>query len=235
MVFHTPKKNNVTATSRSHPTSVPPDFEQAASIKRIIKMARTTPMDKPSQNFTQNVMQRLSGNSFGPSRLPDTLFLKFRSQMLLKRLMMPASVLELASCFFLTGFFYLVMGLSVFLGVYALDLDSSSIRWLKYQPIIALFIAISFITVGYILLKKTRLAFRIANWAIFCYILLEISNSVMAYSRVSSDTSFSAVLPVLGGTIIMGLFLAMTLNNFQRLSSLPPKDPIDPDGSCAGN
>ena len=148
---------------------------------------------------------------------------------------MPASVLELASCFFLAGFFYLVMGLSLYLGVYPLHLGSTAINWLKYQPIIALLIAFSFITVGYILLKKTRLAFRIANFSIFCYILLAIINSVQAHAGLGGHMSYTAVHSVLLGSIIMGIFLAITLNNFQRLSSLPPKDPIDPVVSCAGN
>ena len=148
---------------------------------------------------------------------------------------MPASVLELASCFFLTGFFYLVLGLSLYLGIYSLGLGSSTIDWLKYQPIIAFFIAFSFITVGFILLKKTRLAFRIANLSIFCYILLAIINSVQAYAGLGNHMSYTAVHSVSAGSIIMGIFLAMTLNNFQRLSSLPPKDPFDAEGSCTGN
>ena len=235
MVFHPNRNHKFVAKFLLHSTNVPPGFEQAADIKRIIELARTTPMELPSQKFTQNVMQHLSENDISPRRTSYIFSLNSRSRRSLKRLIMPASVLELASCFFLAGFFYLVMGLSLYLGVYSLGLGSSTINWLKYQPIIAFFIAFSFITVGFILLKKTRLAFRIANLSIFCYILLAIINSVQAHAGLGNHMSYTAVHSVSAGSIIMGIFLAMTLNNFQRLSSLPPKDQLDAEGSCTGN
>jgi hypothetical protein len=102
-------------------------------------------------------------------------------------------------------------------------LFAAIIEWLKYQPIIALFIAKSFITVGYILLKDTQLAFRIAKWSIFCYILLAIGNSVAALGGLSYYLKFRALLSVLGSTIIMGIFLVMAINNHQGLSSTPPE------------
>ena len=235
MVFHPKSNRKLEAKSHSHPTNVPPDFEQAEVIRRIVKLARTTPMDLPTHNFTHNVMQRLTENCINPSRTSDIFSLKFRAKMSLKHLIMPASALELASCFFLAGFFYLVMGLSLYLGVHSLGLGSSTINWLKYQPIIALLIAFSFISVGYILLKKIRFAFRIANLSIFCYILLAIINSIQAHAGLGHHMSYLAVHSVLVGTIIMGIFLAITLNNFQYQSLIHPKDLNDPKGSSTGN
>ena len=235
MVFHPKRNHNLEARAHSHPTNVPPDFEQTADINRIIKLARTTPMALPSQKFTHNVMQHLSESGIRPRRTSYVSSLRSQSKMFLKRLIVPASTLELASCFFLAGFFYLVMGLSLYLGIYSLSPGTSTISWLKYQPIIALFIAFSFIIVGYILLKNTRLAFRIANLSIFCYILIVVINSVHAHGGPDIHMSHTAVRNVFVGSILMGIFLAMILYNFRRLSSLAYKDPFDPEGSCSDN
>jgi hypothetical protein len=222
-----PKKpNEKHLGSIAPPPEMPPEFEQAAAIKSIVDLARTTPLSSPSEYFTHEVMHRLSEDSNRPLRTSDHTAPKSRMKIWPKRLIMPTSMVELASCFFLAGFFYLVMGLSLYFGIQYLDFSTSTTDWIQHQPIIALLMAFCFSTVGYILLKNTRLAFRIANLSIFCYILISIINGVQAHTTFGNHFSFNAVLCALVGSTVMGIFLAVTLHNFKRQSPFPSNGSI---------
>ena len=200
-------------------TELPDDFEGMAAFESILSLIESSASVTPPQDFTRKVMQRLSETTTGSRQTSDSPSLSYRLKILIEHLTMPASTIEVATCFFLTGFFYLVLGISLHVGLKSISSATASTGWISYQPHIAILAAIGFAAVGGILLKNNRLAFRIANLAIICYILLSIFNLVQVQAIPASPFSLIGGLCFAAGTIMLGIFLAVTVNNFKRRTS----------------
>jgi hypothetical protein len=201
--------------------ALPDDFEVAPAFETIRTLAGSSANAAPPQDFTHKVMRRLAEKAIGFRQSLDDQSRKHRLQVSIRNLLIPASAVEIATCFFLTGFFYLVLGIILHFGLKSLAIDSPAAGWIYYQPHIALLTAMGFAAVGVFLLQNNRLAYRIANLAIICYILLSIVNGVQVRINPATPFSFSGVLCFSAGATILGLFLAVAVNNFRRWASLP--------------
>jgi hypothetical protein len=204
-----------TLNGRSHKTEISDDFECSAAFETILTLAGSAANVAPPPDFARKVMHRLSETGSGAPSLSDRLKMSFGY------LTRPASLVEVATCYFLTGFFYLVLGICFHLGLKSLAVAPSAAGWLYYQPLIAVLTAMGFTTVGFLLLKKNRLAFRIANLATICYILFSIINGIQVQAIPASPLSSIGGLCFSAGSIMIGSFLAVTVNNFQRWPSTP--------------
>ena len=214
-------RQNKTLNGRSHKTEISDDFECSAAFETILTLAGSAANVAPPPDFTRKVMHRLSETGSGARRTSGAASLGDRLKMSFGYLTRPASVVEVATCYFLTGFFYLVLGICFHLGLKSLAAAPSAAGWLYYQPLIAVLTAMGFTTVGFLLLKKNRLAFRIANLATICYILFSIINGIQVQAIPASPLSSIGGLCFSAGSIMIGSFLAVTVNNFQRWPSTP--------------
>lgn len=196
-----------------HTTELPDDFERTATFEAILTLIKSSAPATPPPDFTRNVMRRLSErNTSRRQSISDRL------KVSIGQLTLPATAMEVATCFFLSGFFYLVLGISLHVGLKSLGADPSATGWFYYQPHLAVLIAMGFTTVGFLFWKNNRLAFRIANLTTIFYVLFSIVNSVQAQSISSRPFSISGVLSFSAGTILVGIFLAVTVNNFSVIT-----------------
>ena len=210
-------KNHV---PHGHTTELPDDIESTVAFEFILNLLKSSATVTPPPDFTRKVMRRLSKLNIDHRRSSDRKSLNERLQVTIGNLTSPTTAIEVATCFFLTGFFYLVLGISLHIGMKSLGADPSATGWIYYQPHLAVLFAMGFSTVGFLFLKNSRLAFRSANLTTIFYILFSIINSVQVQLISPGLFSISGVLCFSAGTIIVGIFLTVTVNNFRRWSPL---------------
>ena len=211
------EKNNVPP---AHTTELLKDYDDSTGFESVLNLVNSSATIAPPPDFTPKVMRRLSELDIDPRRSSDRNFLNDRLQTAIGNLTSPATAIEMATCFFLSGFFYLVLGISLFIGLKSLGANPQATGWIYYQPHLAMLIAMSFSTVGFLFLKNSRRSFRIANLTTIVCILFSIFNCVQVQLISSSFFSLSAVLSFSVGTLFVGIFLAVTVNNFKRWASL---------------
>ena len=119
-----------TLNGRSHKTEISDDFERSAAFETILTLAGSAANVAPPPDFTRKVMHRLSETGTGARRTSGAPSLGDRLKMSFGYLTRPASVVEVATCFFLTGFFYLVLGICFHLGLKSLAVAPSAAGWL---------------------------------------------------------------------------------------------------------
>ncbi len=202
-----------------HTTELTDDIESTVAFEFILNLLKSSATVTPPPDFTPKVIQCLSQLNIDPRRSSDRNSLNDRLQDAIGNLTSPATAMEMATCFFLSGFFYLVLGISLHLGLKSLGVNPQATGWIYYQPHLAVLIAMGFSTVGFLFLKNSHRAFRIANLTTIVYILFSIFNSVQVQLISSNPFSISAVLCFSAGTIFVGVFLAVTVNNFKRWAS----------------
>ena len=204
---------------RRRKNDLPDEFEGTPTFEPILTLVRSLPAVEPPRDFSHKLMRRLSEGNSGLIQAVDGQPLSRRLKDAIQRLTRPTSVLEVATCFFLSGFFYLALSVSLYVGLKSLNTAPTATGWIYYQPYIAVLIAMGFITVGVLLSKKNRLAFRFANSIIIFFIIFSIINGMQIQSIPPSPFSFYGVLCFSAGTIILGIFLAVTLNSGGRWAS----------------
>ena len=101
----------------SHTTELHKDFSDSLGFESILNLMNSSATVTPPLGFTPKVMHRLSELDIDPRRSSDRNSLNDRLQGAFEYLTSPATAIEMATCFFLSGFFYLVLGISLHLGL----------------------------------------------------------------------------------------------------------------------
>jgi len=174
-------------------------------------MENTSPK-QPTESFTAKIMARLPEEKvarprfflkqlFGNSAFATNLNLGFRS---------PVTKTECSFYFFLTGFFYLVLGLILMLGL-SLSGGLSYPEWLTMQPLIGLLLAVELIAMGIAVYTNGESAIRFARVGMILYAVLVILNGLVGtlYIRIPVAIFFAAIFSITGLGIVILLRLAV--------------------------
>ncbi|KQC10675.1 MAG: hypothetical protein APR62_11730 [Smithella sp. SDB] len=174
-------------------------------------MENTSPM-QPSKGFTAKIMARLPEEKvprrqlllkqlFGNSAFPTNLNIGFSN---------PVTKTECSFYFLLTGFFYLVLGLILMLGLY-LSGGPRYPEWLTIQPLIGLLLAVELIALGIIVYTNGESAVRFARGGVFIYAILIILNGLIGtlYIRIPIAVFSAAIFSITGLGITILLRMAV--------------------------
>jgi len=181
---------------------------EEAGFQHIIQIMRqTTPVQTPD-NFTERVMGLL------PKHLPDSWQPNYVR--ILNALTEATTWTECSLCFFMAGFFYLIMGIVLIPGLKKLGDQMSVANWIMIQPQIALITAFGFLVLGVLLLKKGVAAVRMVHLCTLIYIGLAIMNGI-AVGKAFGSPSVTVGIPLFMMVgILMGGFLAVVLQKYHR-------------------
>lgn len=171
-----------------------------------------TPPKQPPEGFTARIMARLPEEEvprrqlflkqlFGNSAFPTNLSIGFRN---------PVTKTECSFYFFLTGFFYLVLGLILMLGLY-LSGGLHYSEWLTVQPFIGLLLAVELIALGIIVYTSGETAIRFTRFGVILYAALIILNGLIGtfLIRIPVAIFFAAIFSITGLGITILLRLAI--------------------------
>jgi hypothetical protein len=177
-------------------------------------MAKTPRRDAP-EDFTARVMSRLPGTkesdrSFSSLR---SLWTRLLANYPARGRQLPATTAEYAFYVFLTGFFYLVLGFVLFLGMRGLESDVAGSSWLRLQPFVGFFFACWFFAISILLKSRRQLGLKAARVAIFIYLEIILVNAALPLIKFGSQWY---LLPFWGLTavcVIIGGYLALMLQS----------------------
>lgn len=122
---------------------------------------------------------------------------------------------ECSFYFFITGFFYLIMGIILMTGFRETASVTAMMEWIKLQPYFTTGTAVWLFAIGAILMMDVGTGIKIAQYGTLLYIFCAVMNSVMLWPslRVPYAGLFITGLAATGA--LMGIMLARALQKME--------------------
>lgn len=188
------------------------DEKEWEHFRDLTGIMENTSTQQPPEGFTAGIMARLPEEKtarpqfflkqlFGNSIFPTNLNIGFRN---------PVTKKECSFYFFLTGFFYLILGLILMLGL-SLSGGLHYPEWLTFQPLIGLLLAVDLVALGIAVYKSGESAIRFTRIGIVLYAVLVILNGLVGtlYIRIPVAIFFAAIFSITGLGITILLRMAV--------------------------
>ncbi len=191
-------------------------FENSAEFKPIITIALKSESVAPSNHFTNHVMSGLPEHAPSIVQQFFPTWIEIQKKINLKSWIEVSDHRECSICFFLAGFFYLILGLFLMSGLSAITDHSSISRWLLLQPQIALVISFSLMLFGIIVLRESLAAIKIARLGIISFIGFSIINSVSIQCSPGNPFHSVGLISFTICSISIGIFLGAMIQKFFR-------------------
>ena len=176
-------------------------------FKNLIQLIESAPKLSPPDRLTQEIMARLDvAEKAGiwtkiKGDLQDLVRGSYTFRWAQK--LTVSNLRECSYCFFMTGFFYLVMGVILMAGFRTISGSLSQTDWIQLQPCLSLSTAIWLLALGGILILKNRIALKIARLGTLIYIFCTVSNGVLMSSYLHIPYA---------GIIMTGFIIARNCN-----------------------
>jgi hypothetical protein len=189
-------------------------MEKFADIIEKIKKQET--IDPPA-SFTDGVVRRL------PDRYPGILLAAASVfHHLYNQALAPAgdqsnglTRRECSFYFFITGFFYLIIGIMLMVGLQEIDSSMTAMVWIKLQPHLTIGAAIWFLALGTVLMMGGSNGMKIAKYGTLFYIFFAVVNGT--FMRLSLHVPFSGmfIIGFVATNAFMGILLALAVQRME--------------------
>jgi len=190
------------------------DFEQSGRFKGIRDGLRRIGPVSPPPGFTAGVMGKLLMTAAGAGPADRAQGRRSRLSILRTGWMVPADLAECVLCYVLAGVFYLVLGIVLTFGLNTILGRMPDAGWVMFQPGLAIFLSIGFISLGVLLSRSNRRAAKAACYVIFAYVGTFILNSVALYITLGDALSLSGLVMLLAGGTSLGFFLVIITQGY---------------------
>lgn len=179
----------------------------------IIETLKKAPRIKPPAGFVQAVMDRIT-----PLQQPSAPVspLRYHWVRLRKTLKSVPSRTEVIICFLIAGFFYLVMGTVLFVGLRQLKSLAAIPDWILFQPQIAVCSAVIFIVLGLLLYTEDQRVLKLASLCPIIYFGFAVTNAMGLHRSLSGSGAGLAILFLMGNSVVMGGFLAVMAQRYRQ-------------------
>lgn len=188
------------------------DFNE---FKQLIELMESAPQLEPPERLSQDVMARLAvGEKQGSElKLKDAIYAFWSGRLKFA----VSSPRECSYCFFVTGFFYFVMGLILIAGFKATSAAPSVMNWISLQPYFILGMAAWMIILGGILITDNGTGLKIVRIGTFIYIFSTVFNGIQIspYLHVPYAGIFLTGFIIAGITIGSILAFAVQILQFR--------------------
>jgi hypothetical protein len=163
--------------------------EKWARFRVLTEIMEKVPRQEPPEGFTARVMARLPE---GKGTVRRFSFLRpfwtpAFATYLTRGLQLPVMKTECAFYFFLTGFFYLVLGFVLFLGMRDFSGDVAGSSWLRVQPFIGFFLALWFFAFSILLRGRRPAGLKAARITVFIYLEIILVNGALPLIKFGSQ------------------------------------------------
>jgi hypothetical protein len=126
---------------------------------------------------------------------------------------------EYSFCFFITGFFYLIIGIILMVGFKAIGSGVLATEWIKLQPLLTIGAAMWLLALGMLLIIDGRIAIKIAQYGTLLYIFFTVFNGILMhpYLRVPHANFFIIGFVAMG--VLMGVMLSLAVKKAETRCS----------------
>lgn len=183
------------------------DWKQFHDLTEIMEK---TAQKQVTDNFTSKLMERLPAEketvqSFSFKRLfPSYLNFGFQNTV---------TKTECAFYFFLTGFFYFIMGLIMMIG-FPLPAIMQNNSWLSFQPFFGIMLAAELMIIGIFLYQKGESAIRIVRIGTLLYAVLIILDLGIGALYIKTMTAVFCIAVFSLTGLVLALLLKMAIDHY---------------------
>ena len=181
----------------------------------LTDIMKETPAVQPPPDFTQRVMGRIPdlkpGIWFG---VRQVLLQPRESSFNLRRTLKGSGSVTNKECsfyFLMTGFFYLIMGIILMIGLKGTMSEMAVAQWIRLQPQIALITALWLIILGIALIMDGNFAVKAAKLGTLFYIGFAILNGLAIQVVLRASYAGIFILSFVGASVLMGILLAVAI------------------------
>ncbi|MCK9196870.1 MAG: hypothetical protein M0P16_07810 [Syntrophales bacterium] len=189
--------------------------EKLARFRDLTEIMRKAPRRETPEGFTERVMERLPEGKGGVRRFSflRPFWTPAYTRYLTRGFQLPVTKTECAFYFLLTGFFYLVLGSIMMLGLQRLT-GLLHPGWLSVQPIFGLLLAVGLMALGVVLYSNGRSAIRVARIGTVLYAVLVILNGCIGalWTHVPVAFFIAAIFSLTG--LGMAAFLGIAVDQY---------------------
>lgn len=192
-------------------------MEKFAEIIEKIKKQKT--MDPP-KSFTDQVMRRL------PDQYPGILLAaaSFVHQ-LYKHALAPdgdrSNGLTRRECsfyFFITGFFYLIIGIILMMGLQQISSSMAAMEWIKLQPHLTIGAAIWLLALGLVLMLDGSAGIKAVRYGTLIYVFFTVLNGILIQTHLHVPYAGVFMVGFVATSALMGVMLAHAVKKVELRS-----------------
>jgi len=183
----------------------------------IIEQIKKHKAIDPPQSLTDNVMSRL------PDKYPGIgLAAVSFVHNLFTRAFAPdgdqctgLTCRECSFYFFITGLFYLIIGIILMLGLRGAGSNITVTEWIKMQPYLTIGAALLLFALGAILMMNESIGIKIAKYGTLLYIFCAVVNSILLrpYLRIPYASFF--IIGLAATSALMGIILVQAVQKME--------------------
>jgi len=192
--------------------------EDLSKYKDLIQRMEATPKVPVPDHFTETVMSRLP-------EMQHSFWLRARDAFLnpVKGVLNVdwaqkfhvANKWECSFYFFITGFFYLIMGMMLMAAFKGITSNISTTEWIRLQPQLALGTAVWFIALGTLLMVDGRTAMKLARYGTLFYIFFTVVNGMLMQPYVHIPYAGIFIVGFVATGVLMGVILAIAVQKME--------------------
>jgi hypothetical protein len=187
--------------------------DDLSEYKDLIRQIEEAPRVSPPSDFTQRVMRRLPEYDAGILyKLKEVMFgfdFGWGGS--------AGSVSKSTCCFyyFVTGFFYLIIGIVSMAGLKKISSGVIPMDWIGLQPYLAIGMAIWFFALGVVLMIDGRMSVKGVRYGTMFYIFCAVVNSILLrpYLHIPYASIFMAGMAVTSA--LMGIMLVQAVRKME--------------------
>ena len=185
--------------------------------QNIIDRIKATPAIQPPASFTDNVIRRL------PDRYPSILYTagSFLNQ-LYNQALAPdgdqASGLTRRECsfyFFITGFFYLIIGIILTIGLQGISSGMIAMEWIKLQPHLTIGAALWLLALGVVLMLDGSVGIKAARYGTLIYVFFAVVNGILMRNYLQIPFAGVLIIGFVSASAFMGVMLAQAVKKIE--------------------
>ena len=189
-----------------------------SEYKDLIQQMKATPKVPAPDRFTEKVMGRLPKLDQGvwarvKHSLLNPLWPGIQSRW--AQILSVSNRRECSFCFFITGYFYLIMGIVLMVGFKAIGPSMSTMNWIGLQPHLTIGAAIWLLALGMVLMMEGSTAIKIAKYGTWFYIFFTVFNGTLMWLYLHLPY---AGVPLIGFetmSVLMGVMLAFAVQKIE--------------------
>ena len=193
-------------------------MEKQEHYQHIIDILQSSPQAAAPDDFTHQVMVRLPeiDHGFLPS-LKHLIFNPSRAALrsCWDQMLSVSDLKECSLCFFITGFFYLIMGIILMAGLKAIGANIFTMDWIRLQPYFTIIAAIWLIALGILMILDGSASMKIAKYSMLFYIFFTLFNGVLMWPSLRIPHAGVFVIGFVVISAIMGIMLAIAVQHLE--------------------
>ena len=192
--------------------------EDFSKYESLINLMKAVPKAPAPDRFTERVMGRLPELDQGAwAKVKRSLLSPSWAgiQARWAQIMSVSDKRECSFCFFITGYFYLILGIVLMAGFKAIGPSMSSMEWIKLQPHLTIGAAIWLLALGMVLTMDGSTALKIAKYGTLFYIFFTVFNGILMWDYLHLPYAGVPLLGFEAMSVLMGVMLAFVVQKME--------------------